>query len=258
MNEVIDTPGVPELNDEWIAVRTQHLIDEVTAPSPRRRRRIVLTSAGGGAVAVTALLVGILGPWASPAFAGWSAQPTTPSSDQLSTAEAECAALAGNLAGQPGATISATLPPVSLSDARGPYTLILFGTSNPAMCVVGANVASLSQNGESIGMSSAAGSADGNTVVHQSSTQNVSTPPSSATPPAPGAVTVDTDNTTVDNGQYFSVIEGQVGSRVSGATLLLSDGTTVVTTVSNGLFAAWWPGEATLSSIQVTTTAGVN
>ncbi len=88
MNEDLLTPGVPSLSDEWIAQRTQHLIEEVTSPSPRRRRRLVIGSAGGGTVAISAVLVGLLGPWATPAFAGWSAQPTTPSSGQLTAAEA--------------------------------------------------------------------------------------------------------------------------------------------------------------------------
>src|SRR5580700_668062 len=109
MNEELRTPIVPALSDEWMAQRTQHLVEEVTTPSPRRRRRLVLSGVGGGAVAVTAALVGLLGPWATPAFAGWSAQPTTPSSGQLTAAEATCATLASNLATQPGSTQSATL-----------------------------------------------------------------------------------------------------------------------------------------------------
>jgi hypothetical protein len=242
MNEELLIPGVPALSDEWIAQRTQHLLEEVATPSPRRKRGYVLTGVGGSALAITAALVGLLGPC------------------QLSIAESACATLAASLAGSPGSTASATLPPLSLSDVRGPYSLLVYGTTDPVLCVLGNGFSSLHENGASIGMSSAAASPNGNSVVHPWSSQNVATIPSTSTytPPAPGAVVVDINNTSDDNGTYFSVIEGSVGSQVSGATLLLSDGTSIVTTVENGLFAAWWPGPATVSSIQVTTTAGVN
>jgi hypothetical protein len=263
MNEELLTPGVPALSDEWIAMRTQLLMEEVAAPSPRQRRRFVLTGASGGAVAVAATLVGLLGPWSTPAFAGWSSQPTMPSSGQLSTAATACASLATNLANAPGSTAPATLAPVSLSDVRGPYSLTIYGTANPALCVLGNGFSSLHEDGQAaIGMSSAAGNTngnDGNTVVHQSSSSDGFTMNAASTaPPAPGAVVVNINNTTVDNGQYFTVIEGSVGSQVTGATLLLSDGSSVMATVSNGLFAAWWPGQVTVSSMQVTTTTGVN
>jgi hypothetical protein len=263
MNEELLIPGVPTLSDEWIAQRTQHLTQEVASPSARQKRRFVLTGASAGAVAVAASLVGLLGPWSTPAFAGWSAQPTTPSSGQLSAAETACASLATNLADAPGSTAPSALPPVSLSDVRGPYSLLVYGTLNPDLCVVGNGYSSLHEAGQAaIGMSTTvangnAGS-NGNTVVHQATTsENFTTNPSS-TPPGPDAAVVDVSNTTVDNGQYFWVIEGQVGSQVTGATVLLHDGSSVVATVSNGLFAAWWPGQDGVSSIQVTTATGVN
>lgn len=260
MNEELLTPGVPALSDDWIAQRTQHLLEEVANPSPRRKRRFVLTGASGGAVAVVATLVGLLGPWSTPAFAGWSSQPTSPSSGQLGTAETTCATLATNLANAPGSTAPATLPPLSLSDVRGPYSLLVYGTTAPALCVLGNGYSSLHENGQAaIGMSSSTGGVgNGNTVVHQSTGSNSFTTNPSTTPPADGAAAININNTTVDNGQYFSVIEGEVGSQVTGASVLLSDGSSVVATVSNGLFAAWWPGQVTVSSIQVTTTTGVN
>ncbi len=248
------TPGVPELSDEWITARTQHLIDEVSAPSPRRTRRFVLTGVGGGAVAAAALVAGLLGPWATPAFAGWSSQPTTPSSDQLGAAQSSCAALAQNFATISNGTASATLPPISLSDARGPYTLILYGASSPALCVSGNGFTSLQENGASIGTASSGASANsqfGSNVF--TSNRRVD----DAVPPPSGAV-VNLAYTASGGGQSFSVAVGAVGSQVTEATLQLSDGSSVVTTVSSGLFAAWWPGQATVSSIQVTTTAGVN
>jgi hypothetical protein len=238
MNEEIFTPGVPTLSDDWIAQRTQHLIEEVATPSPRRHRRVLLAGVGGGTIAVTAALVGLLGPWATPAFAGWSAQPTTPSSGQLSTAETACASLAVSLANAPGSTAPSTLPPLSLSDVRGPYSLLVYGTTNPALCVLGNGISELHEDGATIGESAAAQKAGGNTVVQQSSgSEQFVTDPGAATSPAPGAAVVNVDNTAVSNGQAFSVVEGSVGSQVSGATLLLSDGSSVVATVSDGCFA---------------------
>jgi hypothetical protein len=152
---------------------------------------------------------------------------------------------------------------VSLSDVRGPYSLLVYGTTIPDLCVVGNDYSSLHEAGQgAIGMSSTVGNGNaggnGNTVVHQSSSsENLTTNPAS-TPPGPDAAVVDINNTTDDNGQYFWVIEGQVGSQVTGATVVLHDGSSVVATVSNGLFAAWWPGQDGVSSIQVTTTTGVN
>ncbi len=79
MNEEIDTPGVPELNEGWIARAN---------PAPPGRGGNALTSSSAEIVVTErrrrsggrdGTLVGILGPWASPAFAGWSADPTTPS-----------------------------------------------------------------------------------------------------------------------------------------------------------------------------------
>ena len=166
--------------------------------------------------------------------------------------------LAANLADAPGSKASASLPPLSLSDVRGPYSLLVFGTTNPALCVLGNGFSSLHEDGASYGFTSVRVPAKLNSVVHQTITEGETTNPSAAVPPAPGAAVVDINNTTVDDGNYFSVVEGTVGSQVSGATLELSDGSSVVTTVENGLFAAWWPGPATVSSIQVTTTAGVN
>jgi hypothetical protein len=59
-----------------------------------------------------------------------------------------------------------------------------------------------------------------------------------------------------DNGQVYTVAEGSVGSGVTAATLVLSDGSDVVTTTGNGLFLAWWPGSAVVASATVTTATG--
>jgi hypothetical protein len=254
MNE-LTTPRVPELSDEWIAERTQHLIDAVTTPSRGRSRRVVLTGFGGGTVAIAALLVGLLGPWTTPAFAGWSAQPTTPSSDQLGSAEAACTQLAGNLASVSNSVALASLPPIALSDVRGPYTLIVYGTTNPSLCVSGAELTSLHETGGTVSISSSAQVQGAPQGSWSSSTSQES---SNTSVPTAGGAVANMIYTSNQNGQPFTVAEGSVGSLVTGATLILSDGSSVVATVENGLFAAWWPGQATVSSIQTTATAGSN
>jgi hypothetical protein len=52
------------------------------------------------------------------------------------------------------------------------------------------------------------------------------------------------------------IAEGSVGSGVTAATLVLSDGSDVVTTTGNGLFLAWWPGSAVITSATVTSATG--
>ena len=56
----------------------------------------------------------------------------------------------------------------------------------------------------------------------------------------------------------YTVVEGQVANGVTGVTLLRSDGQTVQATTAKGLFIAWWPGDQTTSSAQVTTAGGVS
>ncbi len=256
MNEELLTPGVPTLSDEWVRERTQHLVEEIATPSRRKKRRYVLGGVGGGVLAVAATLVGLLGPWASPAFAGWSSQPTSAASGQVSTAETACASLAANLASEPGSTASATLPPVSLTDARGPYTLTVYGITNPSLCVLGNGFSSLNEDGGTFA-SDAASMGGGTPVVGRSTTGRISTKQWSPAPSAPGEATVEFENSAVNsNGWAFSVVEGSVGWQVSVVTLTLSDGSSVVATVGHGIFAAWWPSQATVSSIQATGASG--
>ena len=54
----------------------------------------------------------------------------------------------------------------------------------------------------------------------------------------------------------YSFVEGHAGAGVTAATLNLSDGSHVQTTVQNGWLVAWWPGSADVTSAQVTTASG--
>jgi hypothetical protein len=97
-----------------------------------------------------------------------------------------------------------------LTDTRGPFTfVILAGSDATATCVTGPQFVSVSGSG------------------------------------GPGATTVAADKLalmgshfTTRDGHAFAIVEGHAGSDVSDATLVLSDGSRVKASLSNGWFAA--------------------
>jgi hypothetical protein len=75
--------------------------------------------------------------------------------------------------------------------------------------------------------------------------------------PEAGQIAVDRlQAESANDGQAYTIAEGSVGSGVTAATLVLSDGSDVVTTTGNGLFLAWWPGSAVVTSANLTTATG--
>jgi hypothetical protein len=227
MND-LEAPVIPYLTDARLLSRQRHLVQEITASRRRRQRRGFVVGGGGLAVSgVVAALVVLAGPGAPSAFAAWRASPTMPTPGQLAAAETACAATPANP--PPG------LPPLptqlALADIRGPFTLLLFG-------------ANTSTEGALLCMSGPDGT--------QHSIAEGTQPP----PPGAGQITLDRLQAESANGQPYTVAEGSAGSGVSAATLALSDGSHVVTTVGNGLFLAWWPGSATVTSAMVTTASG--
>jgi hypothetical protein len=75
--------------------------------------------------------------------------------------------------------------------------------------------------------------------------------------PAAGQIAVNRlQAESANDGQTYTIAEGSVGSGVTAATLVLSDGSDVVTTTGNGLFLAWWPGSAVVTSATSTTATG--
>jgi hypothetical protein len=223
-----EAPRIPYLSDGRLLTRQQHLVQEITVGRRHRQRRgFALGGAGLVAGGVTAALVVLAGAGAPPAFAAWRQAPTTPAPGQVAAAEGSCAARPANP--PPGAP---ALPAnVTLTDTRGPFTLMLFGTN------------SISQ-GVLICMSGPDG------------TQFSITGGNQPAMPGPGQITLDHLQAQSANGQPYTIAEGSVGSGVSAATVTLSDGSHVVTTVGNGLFLAWWPGKATVTSATLTTASG--
>jgi hypothetical protein len=75
--------------------------------------------------------------------------------------------------------------------------------------------------------------------------------------PEAGQIVVDRlQGKSVNDGQTYTIAEGSVGPGVTTATLVLSDGSDIVTTTGNGFFVAWWPGSAVVTSATVTTATG--
>jgi hypothetical protein len=100
---------------------------------PRSRRLAsgrVLGAAGLSGAAAAAGAVILLGSSAAPAFAGWTASPTTPAPGQLAAAQQRCGTAAGT--------------PV-LTDTRGPYTASIY--ADGSTCVQGNGIEIASSGG---------------------------------------------------------------------------------------------------------------
>ena len=219
----LSPPPVPRLPDNWVALRRRHLVNEITAPPAHRRlSRRVISGVVALTASVTGVLVGVFGLAAPAAFAGWSAAPTTPSPGQTQTAEAACAARLQSVGAAYGS------PSPALIDTRGPFTLTVFASpANVALCVNGPSFTSVQPN-----------------------------EPSPDTTPPPNDLALGHASFTSRAGSPYGFVDGTVGSNVTGVALNLSDGTSVVTTVANGRFAAWWPGTTGIATVSVTSPGG--
>ena len=214
----------------------------------------VSLAGAAGTAAVVASVVG-LGAGASTAFAGWTATPTSGSDGQTSSADAACEA---KLATLRGAASASGLTPV-LTDTRGPFTFVIFtGTGTTESCITSPSFTSLSASTTSAGGSSRSAATSGSITGAGgpgSGTAMTSGTPDSG-PVAAGAVALDTEITSSQAGQAYTFVEGRTGSDVTGTTLVLADGTQVTASVSNGWFAAWWPGTQQATQADVTTASG--
>ncbi len=233
----LDTPVVPALSDFRLSTRQEHLVREIAARR-RNHRRGGLALGGGALVAssVTTTLLVLAGPGTANAFAAWTAAPTTPAPGQVSSAEATCEAAAATPPPDKAAGLATGATHVSLVDTRGPFTLVLFGanTSPTLMCVSGPSINSGAQANSQMRL--------------------IGAPP---VLPEAGQVVVDRLLAeSASDGQAYTIAEGLVGPGVTAATLVLGDGSDIVTTTGNGLFLAWWPGRAVVTSATVTTAAG--
>jgi len=234
---ILETPPFPTLSDFRLSTRQEHLVQEITGRR-RNRRRGGLALGGGALVAsgVTTALLVLAVPGTANAFEAWTVAPTAPAFGQVSSAEATCETGATTPPPDKTAGLATGAAQVSLVDVRGPFTLVLFGanSSMTLMCANGPSINSSTQVNSQ--MSSIAGQP--------------------ALPEA-GQLAVDRlQAESANDGQAYTIAEGSVGSGVTAATLVLSDGSDVVTTTGNGLFLAWWPGSAVVTSATLTTATG--
>jgi hypothetical protein len=225
----------------------------------------------GGASAVvlataTSVVLLTVGPGVQDAFASWTPTPTSPSNGQIAAAETTCLgalvtmALTGNSANdKPTFIATPSAWQAEVADVRGSFTLVAYQatdgtTTNSASCLSGGSSWSagpqiMLSNGEGAtiggGPSSGAGPTQGQATVSTSDSA-----------PSPG--TIGGLSTNWNSSSNDDVAVGQAGSGVTDVTLILNDGTSVTTTVANGYFAAWWPGDSATASADVSTTQGTS
>jgi hypothetical protein len=237
---------------------------------PRQHGRVLPVGLGAGAAAGAAtagtVLAVVLG-GAAPAYAGWSAIPA--SSTASVTDVPSCVSSLTNAPAGSSGTGSATGSgsgtwQTLLSDVRGPFTITLLqnGTSY-ATCFTSPSFTEVNRIDSSAGGSSGGGQT--NVLnVNQGTDAGGSAPQGGVG----SLVRIDTTSsgdltqvlqnhlTTASDGPY-TFIDGRVANGVTGVTLVLSDGTDVVSTVADGWFVAWWPGDtADATSAQVTKASG--
>ena len=208
---------------------------------PQRVRRIVLLPVALCVAGGATLAIELVGSGAPSAFADWTATTTTPPASQLAGADSSCSHAFSALGQDVPSTVRAlgpgsgppeVMPPLLITDSRGPYELLLYseqsssfvcfwGQQSGFMSITGGSETSLPDNTQSIGV-----------------------------PVVPFTREAD--------GSSYTMAYGSAGSQVTGVTLNLRDGTSVQATVQNGSFAAWWPSRTDVVSAVVTASDGMH
>jgi hypothetical protein len=228
----------------------------------------VVISAGAAATAATmgTVLAVVLG-GAAPAYAGWSAMPT--SSSPPSSAAPDCiTTLTNSSSGPSGAAGTSSVAgawQTLLTDVRGPFTITLLqnGTSY-ATCFTGPSFTEV--NRITTSSNGSGGVQSGSLSVNsQTAGGGVSGPQAGGVGSIvrlEGTTSGDLNQvlqnhlTTTSDGPY-TFIDGRVANGVTGVTLALNDGQNVVATVADGWFVAWWPDDtADATSAQVSKPSG--
>ena len=227
---------------------------------PREHRlrvpAIGLSAVAGAATAGTALAVVLGG--STPAYAGWSATPTTTATPSPA-ADASCQSqLSGADPGPAGASLGSGAWQNVLTDVRGPFTVALFQNDGAyAACFTSPSFTEINQ----VSVGSGSGAAAGSMSVHGQAgsgpgpTSGFSSTLVGGTSSGDLQHVMQTHLSNSGDGPY-TLVEGRTASGVTGVTLVRDDGQDVVATVDDGWLVAWWPGSATATSAQVSTESG--
>jgi hypothetical protein len=215
-------------------------LESLSERQSRLKRPVVLALI---AVAAGAVAFGLLfGTSSAPsAFAQWSPTTTSVPATQLAAAQSDCqhvwsrsVHLIPPAVGIPpaiGSGLSGSIPPLVLTDSRGPFELLFFaGSSGESVCLWRDRVI-----GDSI--------TNGLTGLPPSSNQSIGIP-------GVGFSSV--------RGAPYTYAIGRAGPGVTGVALELAGGTSVETALQNGFYGAWWPTKSDVESAQVTTTTGTS
>ena len=117
----------------------------------------------------------------------------------------------------------------TITDTRGPYTAAIYA---------GANSTRTCLQGDSVSIDSAS---------------------SGGTPTVPGDGQIVLNGAgSQANGNALTLVDGRVGAGVTAVTVVLSDGSSVHATVSNGWYLAWWPGTSQATHAEITTATGTS
>jgi hypothetical protein len=218
----------------------------------------VCAGTAGAAAAASVILIGS----APAAYAGWSPTPSLAAAPSGATATS-CQSQLQSMPADPGSPSSgATAWQEILTDVRGPFTIALYQDGEAdAACFTGPSIIEVDQLGSTTG--SSGGVSNRISVRQQASGGGSAGGPAATTDSGSISATASGDLeqvlqnhlTTPSDGPY-TLVNGRTATGVTGVTLVRDDGQDVVASVADGWFVAWWPGSATATSAQVTTSSG--
>jgi hypothetical protein len=214
---------------------------------------VVSGVAAAGTVATMVVLGG-----AQPAFAGWSATPTSAAGAGGTTVGAACQARLAQLPPSPGSVAPGAWTTV-VTDVRGPFSVVVFQSGDTdATCFTGPSFTDVDRNAANGDSVSASGSvSDGAAGFHGRSVSSVGTMISVAGREGSTGVTeLSVSHLSLAGDGAYTLVEGRISADVTGLTFVRSAGDDVEATIGSGWFVAWWPGSAGVSAAQVTTPGG--
>jgi hypothetical protein len=214
--------------------------------SPRLTIGGLASGATAGAIAAVVLVGG-----APPAFAGWTATPTTPSTAQLTATSDSCQSSLANAPSMSGVQSTSWQPVVT--DVRGPFTVVLYDQGSAyASCFTGPDFTLIDRNTSNAGMTSVSASSFG----QSSGALGARTAMGFQLLSGGDISHLDVSHLESSTDGPYTLVDGQVEADVSAVTLELSDGSSVQTSIEDGWVLAWWPGDQDVTSALVTSSSG--